>query len=87
MGRIRKKSLYPLTKSKSNNLQDTCPVPIGTSTSSAPPIAFADDVTFVIEGDTRRQIEQLRINKMHMHQDWASEKEITISSQNSKLLF
>lgn len=55
--------------------------PIGVRT-----IAFADDVTFVIEGDTRRQIEQIGNDTMHILQDRATETKMTISSHESNLV-
>lgn len=43
-------------------------------------------MTFVIEGDTRRQIEQIGNDTMHILQDWATETKMTISSHESKLV-
>lgn len=50
------------------------------------PIAYTDVVTFVIEGDTRRQMERIGNDTMHVLQDWATETKMTISSHESKLV-
>lgn len=50
------------------------------------PIAFADDVAFLISGDTRRQIEERGNQTMDILSDWASKTKISISSQKSKLV-
>lgn len=49
-------------------------------------IAFADDVAFLIEGDTRRQVEEKGNMTMNILSDWANKSKMQISSQKSKLV-
>lgn len=49
------------------------------------PITFADDVAFVISGNTRRQVETVG-NKTEILSNWARNAKVEISSQKSKLV-
>lgn len=50
------------------------------------PIAFADDVAFVIQGDTRRQVEELGNETMNILSEWETETKMNISTQKYKLV-
>lgn len=50
------------------------------------PIAFADDVAFVISGNTRRQVETVGNQTMEILLNWARHAKFEISSQKFKLV-